>query len=158
MIETSIENLDDTSVELQKAKDRAFEIERRHNIFLEELAQMLPPCTATEMNIKLQVKELLNIEERLRKAEKDKEDIRRDADTKVTVLMSEIDKLRSEIELQQKQNETLLNRLIVLEEKTKSVQTQNFVVQTFEKLFTKPAPNRPKNRLQRWLQKVGLYA
>lgn len=120
---------------------------------------MLPPCTVDEVNIKLRVKELLDVEERLRKAERAKDQIREDADVKITSLMGEIDKLRGEIQDQQKQNDNLLQRLVLIEEKAKSQQAQNFIVTTFEKYFRKNA-QRPeaKTRAGKFIQRVqGLF-
>ncbi|MDQ3008823.1 MAG: hypothetical protein M3Q81_04480 [bacterium] len=143
-------------IELQNSKNRADEIEKNHTRFMEELAEMLPPCVVDEVNIKLRVQELLDVEERLRKAERKNEDIRRDSDGKVTALVGEISTLRAEIEVQQKQNNSLLQRLEVLEERAKSTQVQSFVQSAFEKIFTKKVEQRPKTRLERWMKKISL--
>lgn len=138
----------------ENLEEHEIEWKKRHENFLVELAEMLPPCVADEVNIKLQIKSLLEVEEQKRRLEKKLEKVREDADHKVTTLMEEIQKLKGEVEKQQKQNDTLLGRLEVLEAKAKGHQAVNFVTQTVEKMFKKPAVVERKTRFGRLLTKL----
>lgn len=134
------------------------EWKKKHENFLVELAEMLPPCVADEVNIKLQIKGLLEVEHQKEKLEQKLEKVREDADAKVTTLMGEIQILRSEVERQQKQNETLLNRLEVLETKAKGHQATNFILTTFDKMFKQPAVIEHKTRFGRFISYLqGTY-
>jgi predicted transcriptional regulator len=120
---------------------------------------MLPPCTVDEVNIKLRINELLDVEEDLRKAKKENQKIRDDAETKTASLIEEISNLKIEMKNQQEENERryqkLLTRLTVAEEKAKSQQAQNFIITTFERYFGKKIQEpEAKTRAGRMFQKI----
>jgi TolA-binding protein len=148
------ENLD-----VQQIGQAEIEWKRKHERFLEELADLLPPCIADEVNITLQVKRLLDVEERLRSAERENERIKKEYEKEVSELKKEIKQLRDDLETQQKQNITIQTNLEKLELKAEGMTGKQAIQTTLSPLLEKKKLKRkpePKSRFAKLLQRMGL--
>jgi predicted RNase H-like nuclease (RuvC/YqgF family) len=110
---------------------------KRHEKFLEELAELLPPCVADEVNIKLQIKSLLEVEEKLRLSEKEKEKILIENDRKIKELSRKTEELLDKVEKQQRENRELITQIKALRSEVKQQQKNNSVMSFIDGLFKK---------------------
>ncbi len=129
----------DSLKELTQSKETAEQRKKEYDQLLEYLAEKL--TTTVDVNeIKGALARLLAVEESKRQIEKvlHDEELRHDAE--VNQLVDEISDLRSAVQRQQKENETLISRLETLEKKADQTQDKKetlTLLQTFITAFTK---------------------
>lgn len=130
------------------------EWKKKHEQFLVDLAELLPPCVADEVNIKLQIKRLLEVEEKLRQAEIAKEKVQEESEQKATELLKKISDLETKVETQKTRNDTLQVELDKLRIQVQGMQSKYTLQKIFKPILSPPTPSRKrKSRFRRFWER-----
>ena len=103
-------HIQDLKLDVVEQKTIAEDWKKRYERFLEDLAQMLPPCIVDESAIKGQIQALLAVEEKLRVKESELKKERESHEQEIKRLKEEIDILQEGIRRNQEFTDRLMKR------------------------------------------------